>query len=208
MTTCETTAPARRSEPASKDGAASASDDSGPSRSCGTPSHDANEPPDAGAVIALEFEVCGELASGVDLDALQHLSRRAVETAAAGICPGGGVRVRLVGDDEMEQAHQHYCGVGGTTDVITFDLAEGSSATGDSALDVDLIVCVDEARRQAPARGHSIETELALYTLHGVLHALGYDDLDDASYERMHAREDEIFRSIGVGAAFGRGEQA
>lgn len=206
MMTCETTAPIGRGEHASgEDGNTAGTDDAGPSRS--TDSHPTGEPgePPGARVVVLEVSVAPGV-RGFETGVYGDLAERLLGEACRGVCDGGAVRVRLVGDGEMAVAHERYCGVAGTTDVITFDLAEGASADG-AALDVDLIVCVDEARRQADKRGHSIETELALYTLHGVLHALGYDDLDEESYERMHAREDEVFRRLGLGAAFGRGEQ-
>jgi len=114
----------------------------------------------------------------------------------------GEVRVRLVGDDEMARQHKARCGVRGTTDVITFNLAEG----GSEILDADLLVCIDEASRQAGLRGHDLSRELLLYVLHGVLHCLGFDDTDDEAYAKMHAREDEILGSMGVGETFARGE--
>lgn len=204
MMTCETTAPKGRGEHANGEDGMAGADDAGPSRSTESQSSgDPGEPPGTGGA-ALEVSIAPGL-GGVDLAGYRQLSERLIGEASRGVCYGGAVRVRLVGDAEMADAHERYCGVSGTTDVITFDLAEGGSAGGEP-LDVDLMVCVDEARRQAERRGHSVETELALYTLHGVLHALGYDDLDDASYERMHAREDEMFRRLGLGAAFGRGE--
>jgi probable rRNA maturation factor len=206
MMTCETTTPHGRGEHANGDDGTAGTDDAGPSRStesCTT--GEAGEPPDARGP-ALDISIARGV-GGFDQAVYHALSERVVGEASRGVCAGGLVRVRLVGDAEMSSAHEQFCGVRGTTDVITFDLAEGESARGTS-LDVDLIICVDEARRHAANRKHSIETELALYTLHGVLHALGYDDLDDASYERMHAREDDVFRALGLGAAFGRGEQA
>lgn len=128
---------------------------------------------------------------------LEEYASRAVGLLGA----HGAVRVRLVGDDEMARAHEAYLGVPGTTDVITFDLSEGASASG-GALDVDLLVCVDEAARQARARGIDAAREMLLYTVHGVLHALGNDDHDEASSRAMHAREDEVLGALGVGATF------
>lgn len=119
----------------------------------------------------------------------------------------GEVRVRVAGDAEVAEAHARYLGVAGTTDVITFDLAEGNSAAG-SPLDADLLVCLDEAARQAGARGIAVERELLLYALHGVLHCLGEDDHDPAAHERMHAREDSILTALGVGATFDCGSPA
>jgi rRNA maturation RNase YbeY len=130
--------------------------------------------------------------------------RREVAAALAHIPRPGEVRVRLVNDAEMADAHLKYSDIPGTTDVLTFDLSEGRTASGDP-LDVDILVCVDEARRHAVLRNHAAEREVLLYILHGVLHCLDHDDHDDAAYERMHAEEDRILRAIGIGPIFGSG---
>ena len=111
---------------------------------------------------------------------------------------GGGVRARIVDDAEMAAAHERWSGVAGVTDVLTFDLGEG----GDGALDVDILICIDEARRQALARGLEPEYELLLYVVHGVLHCLGHDDHDDAAAARMHAEEDRLLGLAGVGPVY------
>lgn len=119
---------------------------------------------------------------------------------AAGPRPGE-VRVRIVDDAAMAAAHLKYSSIPGTTDVLTFDMADGLSAQGEP-LDVDILVCIDEARRQAAPRGHQVERELLLYILHGVLHCLGHDDHDERAFARMHAEEDRILAAIGVGSTF------
>lgn len=132
---------------------------------------------------------------------------------------GGEVRVRVVGDAEMQALHARYCNDPTTTDVLTFDLAEGAAAAGGvelaegaegaegavgevAELNVDIVVCIDEARRQAAMRGHEARRELLLYGLHGMLHCLGHDDHDDAAFAAMHEREDAVLRAIGVGSTF------
>jgi probable rRNA maturation factor len=115
----------------------------------------------------------------------------------------GSVRVRLVDDAEMIKAHTRFCNLSTTTDVLTFDLAEGDLAFKTKALDTDLMICVDEASRRAAERGHPITHELVLYVLHGVLHCLGHDDQDEDAYTRMHAREDELLSAAGIGRVFG-----
>jgi probable rRNA maturation factor len=130
--------------------------------------------------------------------ALEWLERRATEAAAfAGAA--GEIRMRLVDDAEMASSHERHCGVPGTTDVITFDM----SASAD-ALDVDLLLCVEEAARQGAGRGIPVERELLLYFVHGMLHCMGHDDRDEVSSRSMHAREDEILAAIGVGATYDR----
>jgi len=126
------------------------------------------------------------------------LSVRVAEAARV-LRVGGSIGVRIVDDRAMAEAHERYKGVAGTTDVLTFDLSGGSGA-----LEADLLVCADEARRQAGLRGHAVEREVLLYILHGVLHCLGMDDHDEASAARMHAEEDRVLSAIGVGATFAR----
>jgi probable rRNA maturation factor len=145
-------------------------------------------------------------ASGaLDAAATWWLRDRAVEALRV-LGVGGEVRVRVADDAEMSASHERYAGMRGPTDVLTFDLGGGVSAGagGGRVLDADVLVCVDEARRQAEARGHGVERELLLYIVHGVLHCLGHDDHDADRAAAMHAREDEVLEAIGVGATYAR----
>lgn len=124
--------------------------------------------------------------------------------ALAGLARSGEVRARILNDAEMADAHLRWAGVTGTTDVLTFDLGEGGSVGG-GPLDVDLLLCADEARRQASARGFPVERELLLYLVHGVLHCLGHDDHDERDAARMHAEEDRLLAGAGVGPTYAAG---
>jgi probable rRNA maturation factor len=134
---------------------------------------------------------------------LAEMARRAAATLGA----TGEVRVRIVGDDEMDRAHRRFKGVPGTTDVLTFDYSEtpGVATTGEPAkLDTDILICADEASRQAAARGVDAQTELLLYIVHGMLHCLGHDDLTPDDAAAMHRREDEVLTALGVGPVYAR----
>lgn len=165
--------------------------------------HLATTPPASGVAVSL-LDATGAL-GGADerwvverlLAALAHLA--AVAGPYVRTClRGGDVRIRVVGDDEMERAHRQYSNVPGTTDVLTFDLREAKAGP----LDTDLLVCLDEAGRAAAGRGHPVRNEVLLYALHGVLHCVGEDDHDDAACAQMHAREDGLLSAIGVGAVY------
>ena len=117
---------------------------------------------------------------------------------------GGEIRARLIGDAEMAELHGRHMADATTTDVLTFDHAPDAAAP----LDVDLALCVDEARRQADARGGPVERELLLYFIHGALHCMGYDDADEASAAAIHAREDETLTAIGVGPVYAKNPPA
>lgn len=175
-------------------------------------SKDRRRPPEAGCAPC-----AGTPAAVVDvLDPWASLApaeldrvRRCALAAAAELGATGEVRVRIVHDTEMAAAHVRYKGVEGTTDVLTFDLSssgrEARCEAGERTLDVDVLVCVDVARREAEQRGHGVVGELVLYVVHAMLHCLGMDDGDAASASAMHAREDRVLERIGLGTVFARG---
>jgi probable rRNA maturation factor len=125
--------------------------------------------------------------------------------AAANLECSGEVRVRIVGDAEMSAAHERHLGDPSTTDVMTFDMADGA-AERTRALDADVLICLDEAARQATLRKHAVQLEVLLYLVHAMLHCLGYDDQTRAGSRAMHEREDQVLSAIGVGVVYHAGE--
>ncbi|HAI13691.1 MAG TPA: rRNA maturation RNase YbeY [Phycisphaerales bacterium] len=113
--------------------------------------------------------------------------------------------VVIVADEQMSQLHEQYMDITGTTDVLSFDLSDDPSSP--EQIEGELILCIDEASRQAASREHETRLELLLYALHGMLHLMGFDDHDDDEYDRMHAREDELLIKAGFEALFARDEK-
>ncbi len=125
-------------------------------------------------------------------------SQLATIVGLAGV-PEGRLAVAVVDDEQMAAMHQQFCNQPGTTDVLTFDLRE----LPEEPVEGDLVICMDEARRQARQRGHDTRLELLLYAVHGLMHLLGEDDHDEAGYQQMHKREDELLTRAGLGPVFG-----
>lgn len=125
------------------------------------------------------------------------------------------VTLVIIDDERMAAMHVEFSDVEGTTDVLTFDLrdepfdARSLVDLGEPIVGVEgeVYICLDEARRRAAERSHRAEHELLLYITHGLLHLVGYDDHREEDYAAMHAREDTILESIGVGAVFTKGGQ-
>ena len=152
-------------------------------------------------------------------DQLGWLLRHA-QAAIQRMGSSGDVRIRVIDDQAMAAAHVEFAGVEGTTDVLTFDMSEPEGGVpetlptpeqvslddvqGMDGLDTDILICIDEAKRQASGRGYPFDRELLLYILHGVLHCLGFDDHEEGAYEAMHAMEDAVLAAIGVGPVFHR----
>ncbi len=107
----------------------------------------------------------------------------------------------FVGDAEMDRLHRQHLNIAGTTDVLTFDMRDDDV---DPTVDVEAVVCVDEAARHAKTRGHETRLELLLYALHALLHVTGYDDTTPAKHKKMHAEEDRLLALIGLGPVYSK----
>jgi probable rRNA maturation factor len=107
--------------------------------------------------------------------------------------------VVLEGEAEMRRLHRRYAGDGKSTDVLSFPDDSIEEESGGRYFG-DVIVCVPVARRQARLAGHSMEAEIALLTVHGVLHLLGHDHADASSESRMVSAQAAI---LGPGARRG-----
>lgn len=93
----------------------------------------------------------------------------------------GSLGVRFAGDRELRRANRHYRGKDQPTDVLSFPGEEGYLG--------DILISVPTARRQAESAGHSVERELQVLLLHGILHCLGYDhETDQGEMERLERR--------------------
>ena len=116
----------------------------------------------------------------------------------------GQIELVIFADAAMARIHKQHLHRRAVTDVICFDLAPPVKAPGLRAGGrvVSLALGGEVARRQARIHRTSISKELALYTVHGLLHVLGYNDAKEKDSRRMHRREDELLAELGLGAVF------
>ena len=104
----------------------------------------------------------------------------------------------LVEPDEIRELNRRFRGVNEVTDVLSFpadfeiDPESGREYLG------DLIVCVSRARDQAVDGGHSLQDEISLLTIHGLLHLLGYDHGTPAEKAEMWKIQDEYIARNGL----------
>jgi probable rRNA maturation factor len=107
------------------------------------------------------------------------------------------VTIAFIDDDAMTELNQKFRKKSKTTDVLTFpadDSYNEPSATGRPL--GDIVISVDQARRQAADEKHSLATEIRYLVLHGVLHALGYDHETDKG--EMNALEQDVRAGVGL----------
>lgn len=139
--------------------------------------------------------------------------------AARGLT-AGELSLTFVDEPTIAELNAEHMGVEGPTDVLSFPLDADADpdemVVGEMPLLLgDIVICPAVAAQTAPRRlgpephpgfvGHqgTLEHELALLVVHGVLHVLGMDHAEPAEAALMHQAEESILGSspLGLGAA-------
>lgn len=102
------------------------------------------------------------------------------------------IGVALVDDEYIQQLNRRHLGHDCPTDVISFPYNNS-----EAAIEGDIVVSVETARREASKRRVPIEAEVVMYVVHGLLHLLGYDDTGPRKRKRMWQRQREILAALG-----------
>ena len=114
----------------------------------------------------------------------------------------GEVSVTLTNNDYINKLNKQYSGIDRPTDVLSFALNESEEPEIDGGMDVnmlgDLIISVERAEEQAADFGHSVRREMAFLTVHGMLHLLGYDHMEDEEREEMEAEQRFVMEKLGI----------
>ena len=113
-------------------------------------------------------------------------------------CDRAQISVALVDDPTIAELNQRFLDHTGSTDVISFDLAEPDTKT----VDGELVISTETAKREARRRGIDVSAEVMLYAVHGTLHLLGMDDATPEQAAEMHDIEDRILTDLGVGPVY------
>ncbi|WP_201713533.1 rRNA maturation RNase YbeY [Rossellomorea arthrocnemi] len=114
------------------------------------------------------------------------------------------VSVTFVTDDRIREINREYRDKDQPTDVISFALEE----LGEDEIEIiggeiprvlgDIIISIDRTKEQAEEYNHSIARELGFLALHGFLHLLGYDHMEEEEEKRMFKRQKDILDEYGL----------
>lgn len=161
-------------------------------------------------MMAVEVFAADEQADApVDTLRWMRLAKNVLE--AEGIKGDAELSVLFVDERSMAELHERFLGRDGPTDVLAFPMDDdlvpsgrspdsggpGPGATapepGEAPLLLgDVVVCPAVAERNAGERSVSYDDELALLVVHGILHLLGMDHVDDDEARAMERREREL----------------
>lgn len=135
------------------------------------------------------------------LDALEIEHICSLVLAREGVDREVEISLSYVDEDEMHGLNKEWRGIDRTTDVLSFecDSAFDEDIPEDVTLELgDIILAPQVIARQAPGFGNTPADECRLMLVHGMLHLLGYDHIEDDEAEVMEAREDDLLRELAL----------
>jgi probable rRNA maturation factor len=142
-------------------------------------------------LIAMKIDLVNNSSVQCNESAIASVSEFALKKM--GIHQESELGIRFVNEDEMSQLHVKWMDLAGPTDVLSFPMDElkpNSAANGPGVIG-DIVLCPAYAEKNGK---QSLEKELELLTVHGVLHLLGFDHEDVDDEKKMFALQEEILK--------------
>ena len=100
------------------------------------------------------------------------------------------VTMRFVDDEESQHLNDTYRGKNKPTNVLSFPYE-------DEPLMGDIVFCPNVILREARDQGKTVQAHMAHLVVHGMLHLMGYDHLNDRDAKEMESLETEILADLG-----------
>ncbi|MGD9424091.1 rRNA maturation RNase YbeY [Pantoea sp. NSTU24] len=142
--------------------------------------------------VILDLQVACENSAGLPDESQFH---RWLTAAVTPFQPDSEVTVRLVDEAESHELNLTYRGKDKPTNVLSFPFEAPPGI--ELPLLGDLIICRQVVEQEAAEQGKGIEAHWAHMVVHGTLHLLGYDHIDDDEADEMEGLETEIMLALG-----------
>lgn len=105
----------------------------------------------------------------------------------------------FVEDEEIHQINKEYRHIDRVTDVISFAFEDNEKiAYNEIRMLGDIYICIPQMKRQAEYYGHSEKRELSFLAVHGLLHLLGYDHMQEDEEKVMFALQELILNEENI----------
>ena len=144
----------------------------------------------------VEVQIAPAFGQEVSAERLSAVAREVLRQEDA----AGQVTLVITDDKGIRELNRDFLGVDAPTDVLAFSAQGGdkSFVVSPEAQEYlgDVIISYPRAVAQAGEMGHSLDLELHLLIVHGLLHLLGYDHADEAEKIVMWTRQDAILHSL------------
>jgi len=111
----------------------------------------------------------------------------------------GEFNIIIVDNKKIQELNKEYRNIDKVTDVISFALEDDETYKLDNYRMLgDIYICIEKAYSQAEEYGHSFKRELSFLAVHGLLHLLGYDHMNETDEKVMFSKQEEVLSRYGI----------
>jgi len=142
-----------------------------------------------------------EFAQHISSDWLRNIAEQVL--TLQGVSAETEVGLVITSQERVQALNENYLGKDTPTDVLAFHMQADVEEPSPFVLPPDgvnhlgeVIISYPQAAMQANEQGHPVSKEIAILTIHGILHLLGYEDRTPQLRQRMITREQEILSRI------------
>lgn len=146
----------------------------------------------------MNFEIDVQFADAIleqppipSVDKISHWA----ETVLREHCDEASLSIRVADEDEVAELNETYRHKKGSTNVLSFPMELPEEI--DEPLLGDIIICAPVVEREAQEQNKPLDSHWAHMVVHGVLHLLGYDHINDDDAEEMESLEIKIMQQLG-----------
>ena len=104
----------------------------------------------------------------------------------------------VVDNNYIHELNKNYRGIDRETDVISFALEDDKTFTLEERILGDIYISIDKVYSQALEYGHSNLREFCFLAVHGMLHLLGYDHMNESDEKVMFELQDKILKESNI----------
>jgi len=125
-----------------------------------------------------------------------ELIRAWIEAALSGQRDEAELTVRIVAAEEIQQLNLNYRHQDKPTNVLSFPFEKIEGI--DLPLLGDVVICAAVVAQEAQQQNKPLLNHWAHMVVHGVLHLLGYDHIDEVEAEAMESLEIKVLQGLGI----------
>ena len=116
------------------------------------------------------------------------------------------ITITLTTPENIRKINKKYRNIDKETDVLSFPMFErdelqdkikNNSFTHEDVLG-DIVISIEQVKKQAVEYGHSFERELSYMMVHGFYHLMGYDHMTEDEKKEMRAKEDRVLDALNI----------
>ena len=116
------------------------------------------------------------------------------------------ITITLTTPENIKEINKKYRNIDKETDVLSFPMFEKDELenkirnnlfTHEDMLG-DIVISIEQVKKQATEYGHSFERELSYMIVHGFYHLMGYDHMTEEEKKEMRSKEDKVLESLNI----------